>query len=43
MKIKEHLKSGLPFNLYSIIGGQLENDKEHKLYMLYPSRATGLR
>lgn len=29
--------SGLPFNLYSIIGGQLENDKEHKLYMLYPA------
>jgi len=29
-------ESGLPFNLYSIIGGQLENDKEHKLYMLYP-------
>lgn len=29
-------ESWLPFNLYSIIGGQLENDKEHKLYMLYP-------
>lgn len=29
-------ESGLAFNLYSIIGGQLENDKEHKLYMLYP-------
>ena len=29
-------KSGLDFNLYSIVGGQLENDKEHKLYMLYP-------
>ena len=29
-------ESGLPFNLYSVIGGQLENDKEHKLYMLYP-------
>jgi len=29
-------ESGLDFNLYSIIGGQLENDKEHKLYMLYP-------
>src|SRR5687767_13699971 len=28
--------SGLPFNLYVIIGGQLENDKEHKLYLLYP-------
>lgn len=29
-------KSGLSFNLYSIIGGQLENDKEPKLYLLYP-------
>lgn len=34
---KEALKeSGLNFNLFSIIGGQLEKDKEHKLYMLYP-------
>lgn len=34
---KEALKeSGLDFNLHSIVGGQLENDKEHKLYMLYP-------
>lgn len=34
---KEALKEGgLDFNLFSIIGGQLENDKEHKLYMLYP-------
>jgi putative proteasome-type protease len=29
-------EAGLDFNLFSIIGGQLENDKEHKLYMLYP-------
>jgi len=29
-------ESGLFFNLYSIVGGKLENDKEHKLYMLYP-------
>jgi len=29
-------EAGLPFNLFTIIGGQLENDKEHKLYMLYP-------
>jgi putative proteasome-type protease len=29
-------RSGLQFNLYSIIGGQLERDKEHKLYLLYP-------
>jgi len=34
---KEALQeSGLDFNLFSIIGGQLEKDKEHKLYMLYP-------
>lgn len=34
---KEALKeSGLDFNLVSIVGGQLENDKDHKLYMLYP-------
>jgi putative proteasome-type protease len=34
---KESLaESGLQFNLYSIIGGQLERDKEHKLYLLYP-------
>lgn len=30
------LASGLLFNLYAIVGGQLENDKEHKLYLLYP-------
>ncbi|HSI78084.1 peptidase [Lunatibacter salilacus] len=29
-------ESGLNFNLYSIIGGQLEEDKEPKLFMLYP-------
>ena len=28
--------SGLSFNLHSIIGGQLENDREPKLYMMYP-------
>lgn len=34
---KSHLNaSGLVFNLYAIVGGQLENDKEHKLYLLYP-------
>lgn len=34
---KEALQeSGLDFNLFSIVGGQLEKDKEHKLYMLYP-------
>lgn len=29
-------ESGLFFNLFAIVGGQLENDKEHKLYLLYP-------
>lgn len=29
-------ESGLIFNLFSIVGGRLENDKEHKLYLLYP-------
>lgn len=34
---KEALEAGgLDFNLFSIIGGQLEKDKEHKLYLLYP-------
>ena len=28
--------SGLSFNLYTIVGGQLEHDREHKLYLLYP-------
>lgn len=28
--------SGLVFNLFTIVGGQLENDNEHKLYLLYP-------
>ncbi|TDQ18260.1 putative proteasome-type protease [Algoriphagus boseongensis] len=29
-------EAGLQFNLFSIIGGQLENDPEPKLYLLYP-------
>lgn len=29
-------ESGLEFNLFSLIGGQLEKDGEHRLYMLYP-------
>ena len=37
---KEDLKTlksgGYTFDLTCIIGGQLEEDKEHKLYMLYP-------
>jgi putative proteasome-type protease len=28
--------AGLNFNLNAIVGGQLEDDDEHKLYMLYP-------
>lgn len=28
--------AGLHFNLHSLVGGQLEHDKEHKLYMIYP-------
>lgn len=29
-------ESGLFFNLFTIVGGKLSGDKEHKLYMLYP-------
>jgi putative proteasome-type protease len=29
-------EAGLNFNLFSIVGGQLENDDEHKLFLLYP-------
>jgi putative proteasome-type protease len=28
--------AGLSFNLFAIVGGQLENDTEHKLFLLYP-------
>lgn len=28
--------SNIWFNLHALVGGQLENDKEHKLYMIYP-------
>jgi len=28
--------AGLDFNLHALVGGQLEQDKEHKLYMIYP-------
>jgi len=28
--------SGLHFNLFTIVGGRLKDDKEHKLYLLYP-------
>lgn len=34
---KEYLKgSGLDFNIHTLVAGQLEDDKEHMLYMLYP-------
>ncbi len=29
-------ESGLNFNLFTLIGGQLENDLEHKLFLIYP-------
>ncbi|RZK82613.1 MAG: peptidase [Pedobacter sp.] len=29
-------RNGLKFNLHSIIGGQLKDDDEHKLFLLYP-------
>lgn len=29
-------EAGLFFNLHSIVGGQLEGDKTHKLFLLYP-------
>ena len=28
--------SGLAFDLFTIVGGKLDHDKEHKLYLLYP-------
>ncbi len=34
---KESLsESGLDFNLHALVGGQLEEDNEHRLYMIYP-------
>ena len=34
---KESLKeAGLNFNLYALVGGQLQDDDEHKIYLLYP-------
>lgn len=29
-------EAGLSFNLFAIVGGQLEKDAEHKLFLLYP-------
>ncbi len=33
---KELEKGGFEFNLHAIVGGQLEDDKEPKLFLLYP-------
>ena len=34
---KESLReAGVGFNLYAIVGGQLQGDDEHKIYLLYP-------
>lgn len=34
---KEYLEeSGINFDIHCIVGGQLQNDDEHKLYLLYP-------
>ncbi len=34
---KESLQeAGLSFNLYALVGGQLQDDEEHKIYLLYP-------
>ncbi len=29
-------KAGLTFDLHALVGGQLENDRAHKLFLLYP-------
>ena len=29
-------RSGLHFNIFCLLGGQMENDGEHKLYLIYP-------
>lgn len=34
---KEYLEeSGINFDIHSIVGGQLQNDEEHKLFLIYP-------
>ncbi len=34
---KESLReAGLDFNLFAIVGGQLQDDNEHKIFLLYP-------
>jgi putative proteasome-type protease len=29
-------ESGLPFDIFSLVGGQFDRDREHKLYLVYP-------
>lgn len=29
-------RSQMSFNIHTLLGGQLENDREHRLYMIYP-------
>ncbi len=29
-------EAGLSFNLFALVGGQLQDDEEHKIYLLYP-------
>lgn len=29
-------KGGLPFDIHALVGGQLERDDEHKLFLIYP-------
>lgn len=29
-------EAGLSFNLFALVGGQLQDDKEHKIFLLYP-------
>lgn len=30
------VEAGLSFNLFALVGGQLQDDDEHKIYLLYP-------
>ncbi len=33
---KALLEGGLTFNIHALVGGQMENDPSHKLYLVYP-------
>lgn len=35
-------ESGLRFDMHCLVGGQMEHDREHRLYLVYP-RETGSR